>query len=187
MQPVDELERAVTKLGFKGALVSGATEGRYLDHPSFDPLLRRAETLDVPNYLHPAPSPKPARDALYGGLPDDFSRRPGLKIMIGHLGEGLQVMMPSLDQQFHQLAGFAGLPSQILRKHVWVSTDGFFFLPSFMAALDAFGSDRLLYSLDYPLGSLEGGRAFLEQLPVDPSTLAKITHQNADQLLKLSG
>lgn len=60
MQPVDELERAVTKLGFKGALVSGATEGRYLDHPSFDPLLRRAETLDVPIYLHPAPSPKPA-------------------------------------------------------------------------------------------------------------------------------
>jgi uncharacterized protein len=210
----DELERAVTQLGFKGALVSGATEGRYLDHPSFDPLLARAEQLDVPIYVHPAPSPKPARDALYGGLHGDFGfwmsvsgwgwhadtavhvlrlllsgafqRHPGLKIMIGHLGEGLQVMMPRLDQQFHQFAGFDGLPSEILRRHVWVSTGGLFFLPSFMAALDAFGPDRMLYSVDYPFGSLESGRAFLEQLPLDAETLAKMTHKNADALLKLS-
>jgi predicted TIM-barrel fold metal-dependent hydrolase len=210
----EELERAVTRLGFKGALVSGATNGRYLDHPSFEPVLAKAEQLDVPIYVHPAPSPKPARDALYGGLPGDlgfwmsvsgwgwhadtavhvlrlllagcFQRRPGLKIIIGHLGEGLQVMMPRLDQQYHQFAGFDGLPSDILRKQVWVSTGGFFFLPSFMAALDAFGPDRLLYSVDYPFGSLEGGRAFLEKLPIDDETLAKLTHRNADKLLKLS-
>lgn len=210
----DELERAVRQLGFKGALVNGATEDRYLDHPSFEPLLARAEALDVPIYLHPAPSPKPARESLYGGLPDDlgfwmsvsgwgwhtdtavhllrlmlsgaFQRHPDLKIMTGHLGEGLQIMLPRLDQQFHQLAGFDGVPSQILRKHVWVSTSGFFMVPSFLATLDAFGADRILYSVDYPFGSLESGRAFLEQLPVDKETLAKITHRNADQLLKLA-
>jgi predicted TIM-barrel fold metal-dependent hydrolase len=210
----DELERAVTQLGFKGALVNGATDGRYLDHPSFEPLLARAEQLDVPIYLHPAPSPKPARDALYGGLPGDlgfwmsisgwgwhadtaihvlrlllsgaFQRHPALKIIIGHLGEGLQVMMPRLDQQFHQFAGFDGVPSEILRRHVWVSTGGFFMVPSFLAALDAFGADRMLYSVDYPFGSLERGRAFLEQLPVDAETLAKIAHGNADHLLRLS-
>ncbi len=210
----DELERAIKVLGFKGALVSGATEGRYLDHPSFDPVLAKAEQLDVPIYLHPGPSPKAARDALYGGLPDDlsfwmsvsgwgwhadtathvlrlllsgcFERHPGLKVIIGHLGEGLQVMMPRLDQQYHQFAGFEGVPSEILRKHVWVSMGGFFFLPSFMAALEAFGPDRMLYSVDYPFGSLEGGRAFLETLPVDDETLARITHRNADRLLRLT-
>lgn len=209
----DELERTVRGLGFKGALVSGATDGRYLDHESFEPLLDRAENLDVPIYLHPAASPKPARETLYGGLPDDlgffmsvsgwgwhvdtavhvlrlmlsgaFHRHPNLKIIIGHLGEGLQIMMPRLDQQFHQLAGFDGVPSEILRKHVWVSTSGFFFLPSFMAALEAFGADRLLYSVDYPFGSLEQGRTFLDKIPVDHETLAKIAHVNADRLLKL--
>jgi hypothetical protein len=35
----DELERTNTQLGFSGALVSGATDGRYLDHQSFEPLL----------------------------------------------------------------------------------------------------------------------------------------------------
>ena len=201
----DELERAVTQLGFKGALVSGATEGRYLDHRSFEPLLARAEHLDVPIYLHPAASPKPVRDALYAGLPGDLSfwmsvsgwgwhsdtavhvlrlllsgsleRHPNLKIIIGHLGEGLQIMLPRLDQQFHQFGGFTGIPSEILRKHVWVSTSGFFFLPSFMATLDAFGADRILYSVDYPFGSLERGRAFLEEIPVDAETLAKIAHR----------
>lgn len=209
----DELERAVIQLGFKGALVNGATEGRYLDDPSFEPVLRRAESLDVPIYLHPSPSSKAARDALYGGLPNDlsfwmsmsgwgwhadtavhvlrlmlsgaFESHPKLKVIIGHLGEGLQVMLPRFDQQFHEFAGLEGIPSQILRKHVWVSTGGFFFLPLFMATLEAFGADRILYSVDYPWGSLERGRAFLEELPVDSETLAKIAHRNADQLLRL--
>ena len=132
------------ELGFKGALIGGATDGRYLDHPSYEPLLARAEALDVPIYVHPAPSPKAARDAMYGELPNDLGfwmsvsgwgwhadtaihvlrlllsgalqRHPGLKIIIGHLGEGLQVLMPRLDQQFHQFAGFDGVPSEILRR-----------------------------------------------------------------------
>jgi predicted TIM-barrel fold metal-dependent hydrolase len=210
----DELERAVNELGFKGALVNGATDGHYLDDLSFEPVLSRAEALDVPIYLHPAPSPKPAREALYAGLPEDFGfwlsvsgwgwhvdtavhllrlmlsgafqRHPALKIITGHLGEGLQIMLPRFDQQFHQFAGFNGVPSELLRKHVWVSTGGFFFLPSFMATLDAFGADRVLYSVDYPFGSLEGGRDVLEKLPVDNDTFFKIAHGNADRLLKLN-
>ncbi len=118
-------------------------------------------------------------------LSGSLERHPNLKIIIGHLGEGLQIMMARLDQQFHQFGGFAGIPSEILRKHIWVSTSGFFFLPSFVATLDAFGADRLLYSVDYPFGSLERGRAFLEEIAVDAETLAKIAHRNADQLLKL--
>ena len=78
------------------------------------------------------------------------------------------------------------MPSEIFRRQIWVSFSGFFALPSFMATLDAFGVDRVLYSVDYPFGSLERGRAFLESLPLKPEDLAKITHRNADQLLKLS-
>ena len=210
----DELERTVGDLGFKGALIQGATEGRYLDHPSYEPLLARAETLDVPIYVHPAPSPKAARDALYGGLPGELGfwmsisgwgwhadtathvlrlllsgalqRHPGLKLIIGHLGEGLQILLPRLDQQFHRFAGFEGVPSEILRRQVWVSFGGFFMLPSFLATLEAFGVDRILYSVDYPFGSPERGRTFLESLPLEPENLAKVTHGNADRLLKLA-
>jgi predicted TIM-barrel fold metal-dependent hydrolase len=89
----DELERTITQLGFSGALVSGATDGRYLDHQSFEPLLARAEKLDVPIYLHPAASRKPAREALYGGLPDDLGM-PRLDQRIAKLSPRQRMAMP---------------------------------------------------------------------------------------------
>lgn len=49
----DELERAVREDGFLGAMTNGFVGRRFLDHPDFEPLLARAEALDVPIYLHP--------------------------------------------------------------------------------------------------------------------------------------
>ena len=49
----DELERSARDLGFCGALINGVTEGRFLDDPRFEPILARAEALDVPIYLAP--------------------------------------------------------------------------------------------------------------------------------------
>src|SRR5947209_4582234 len=43
-----ELERTVKDLGFHGVLVNGATDGRFLDDPTFEPVLACAEALDVP-------------------------------------------------------------------------------------------------------------------------------------------
>src|SRR6202007_2782574 len=58
----DELERAICDLGFKGALINEHTNGRYLDEPSFDVLLARAESLGVPIYLHPPDPPQALTD-----------------------------------------------------------------------------------------------------------------------------
>ena len=49
----EELQRTVKDLGFHGVLVNGATDGRFLDDPAFEPILAQAEALDVPIYLHP--------------------------------------------------------------------------------------------------------------------------------------
>jgi predicted TIM-barrel fold metal-dependent hydrolase len=43
-----ELERAVTQLGFVGAMIFGNVGGRFLDDPMFGPILDAAERLDVP-------------------------------------------------------------------------------------------------------------------------------------------
>jgi 2,3-dihydroxybenzoate decarboxylase len=59
----DELERIVTRLGFKGAMIHGLTNGRFIDHETFWPIFARAEALDVPVYVHPAfPSPTVAKE-----------------------------------------------------------------------------------------------------------------------------
>jgi 2,3-dihydroxybenzoate decarboxylase len=44
----DELERAVTKLGFKGAMVNGMTGGVFHDDKRFWSIWERAAKLDVP-------------------------------------------------------------------------------------------------------------------------------------------
>src|SRR3954467_10492705 len=66
----DELERAVTKLGFKGAMLMGLTRGhRFLDERPFWPIFERAQALDVPIYLHPS-KPHPAvNEVYYKGFP----------------------------------------------------------------------------------------------------------------------
>ena len=45
---VAELRRAVTKLGFVGALINGRANGTFLDAPAYRPLLQTAVDLDVP-------------------------------------------------------------------------------------------------------------------------------------------
>src|ERR1700722_15270848 len=56
----DELERTVTKLGFKGAMIHGLTNGLFIDDRRFWPIFERAAALDVPIYLHPSLPHRPS-------------------------------------------------------------------------------------------------------------------------------
>ena len=55
---ITELERRVRE-GFKGAVINGHNQGRYLDNQFYWPILECAEALNVPIYLHPTPLPQP--------------------------------------------------------------------------------------------------------------------------------
>src|SRR5580765_7564990 len=110
----DELERAVAKLGFKGAMVHGPTNGVFFDDRRFWPIFERAQALDVPLYIHPSLPVQAVTDAYYKDYMKDFpqlisaawgytvetathgirmilsgafEKYPGLKIILGHLGE----------------------------------------------------------------------------------------------------
>lgn len=124
----DELARTVRDYGFKGAMINGHSRGRYLDDGFFGPILERAETLQVPLYLHPASPPAPVIAASYAGFSPPvtamlanagwgwhietavhvlrmivggvFDRYPRLQVVIGHLGEALPFMMARLERTF---------------------------------------------------------------------------------------
>ena len=209
----DELERAVRQLGFCGALVSGTTDGHFLDHSSFEPILARAEALGVPIYLHPGIPDAPVRAAYYDNLPDDLSfpfaiagwgwhadtavhvlrlvlsgaldRHPTLQLIVGHMGEGLATMLARFDQVFGTVRKTPRSVSRTILEQVHVTTSGFTTLPLFMALLETFGADRIMYSADYPFVPGDAGGSFLKTLPVSPADLAKIAHGNADRLLRL--
>ena len=192
----DELERAVVECGLKGALISGTIDGKFLDALEFAPVLARAERLDVPLYIHPGVPPQGVRAAYYDGLPDEASfglaiagwgwhaetavhilrlalsgtldRHPRLKLVIGHMGEGLPTMMERIEQVFsaYSNAHLERNAARAIVEQVWVSTSGFSSTPAFLAAFMTFGADRLLFSVDYPFGNNVAAVAFLDRKSV---------------------
>ena len=209
-----ELVRAVRGLGFTGALTNGTTEGRFLDDPAYDSLLAAAEDLDVPIYVHPHLAPEPVRQAYYSGLTPAagrvleaagwgwhsetaihilrlvlsgaLDRHPRLKLIIGHMGEMLPMMLDRVDQVFALDVGHLQRPiGRTILDQVWITTSGVFNEPPFLAALLTFGIDRILFSVDYPYAPHARGRAFLDRIALSPADMAKLTHANADALLKL--
>ena len=116
-EAVKEIDRCIRELGFAGVLLDGTTDGKFLDAPEFFPVLEAIAGLGVPLYLHPAPPPEQIRDVYYAGLPGDLGhllsiagwgwhaetglhmlrlivsgvmdRLPNLRIIVGHMGEGV--------------------------------------------------------------------------------------------------
>lgn len=211
----DELERCVRDLHFHGALINGLTAGKCLDHPSFDPILARAAALEVPIYIHPGIAEEPVRRAYYDGLPGMLSfsmatsawgwhietavqvlrlvlsgaldRHRKLNIVIGHMGEAIPFMLARCEQTLAAEAAkvLQRTVTQTIMDQVWITTSGFFTMPPFLNALQTFGADRILFSVDYPFAANKTGRAFLDALPVSPADRQKIAHGNADRLLRL--
>jgi predicted TIM-barrel fold metal-dependent hydrolase len=211
----DELERAMRELGFCGAMINGMTQDCFLDDPRFDPILSRAEQLDAPIYLHPNLPPEAVRKAYFEGLPGVtgfllsapgwgwhselalhvlrlvisgvLDKHPRLKLIIGHMGEGLPAMMARCDQIFEKdISHLARSVSKTILDQVSVTTSGLFTQPPFEVALAVFGIDRILFSVDYPYSSNTHGHDFLEALALPAIDIEKLAHGNADRILKLT-
>ena len=208
----DELERTVRDYRFRGALINGHCQGRYLDDKFFWPIFERAQELGAPIYLHPTRPPEQVvQTSFVGNFPPEVTRQlsiaawgwhietavhiirlissgvfdhyPKLQLIIGHLGEGLPFMLQRLD---HNLpTGMTKLNrsfSSYLRGNIHYTFSGFNFLPPFLNLLMEVGVDRIMFSTDHPYASMAEGRAFLDHLPVSPEDKERIAHKNAERL-----
>jgi hypothetical protein len=210
----EELERTIHDYGFRGAAINGHVRGRYLDDKFFWPILERAESLDVPIYLHPTLPPQPVIDASYKGfdppvssmfagaawgwhietaihvirliLSGAFDRYPKLQVLIGHMGETLPFMVQRLDRVLPPPSTKLKRPvSAYLRENVHYTFSGFNYTPVFLTLLLQVGADRIMFSTDYPYASMAEGRAFLDQLLVSDADRERIAGGNAEHLLGL--
>ncbi|MBP2302755.1 amidohydrolase family protein [Azospirillum picis] len=206
----DELTRAVTELGFKGALVNGHTNGVYYDDPAYDEFWDRMQSLDVPLYLHPTdPSPLPAAYAghpelsgavwgwgvetgthalrlLFGGV---FDRFPRLKLILGHMGEGLPMLRWRFDSRFavysHGIQ-LAHRPSEYFGRNIVITTSGVCSPAALQCAIDEMGPEAVMFSVDYPYESTAIAADFIESAPLAEEVRSLVCHGNAERLLKLS-
>src|SRR3954462_9284744 len=208
----DELERAVTKLGFRGAMVHGLTGSLVLDDKRFWPIFERAQALDVPLYLHPA-IPHPAViDAYYKDyvdkypnllraawgftvetatqgirmvLSDVFDPSPRLKIILGHLGEGLPFLLWRINMALVRDGAGPTWFRDTFCEHFWITTSGFFSDPALVCCMMEMGVDRILFSIDYPFMDNPPGAEWIKTLPLSAEDTQKLLNGNARRLLKL--
>jgi len=207
----DELERAVTKLGFKGAMVHGPTNGVFFDDKRFWPILERAQALDVPLYLHPSSPVQAVADAYYKDylkefpqlltaawgytvetatqgirmvLSGAFDKYPGLKIILGHLGESLPFSAWRINMCLSR-GGKASTFRETFCEHFWITTSGNFSTPALMCCMMEMGVDRILFSVDYPFVPNPPGTKWMADLPLSLEDRTKILSGNAKRLLKM--
>jgi 2,3-dihydroxybenzoate decarboxylase len=210
-----ELERAVKSLGLSGAIINSHTQGHYLDETPYRPILEAAAALEVPIYIHPrAPSPQmvgPYLDygmvgAIWGYAVEVsahalrlifsgvFDQLPKLRIVIGHMGEGIPFFLDRIDTHYAAGGGrrpgskpLSRPPSEIFRDHFTITTSGMNWGPALRLALETLGPGRVMFAADYPFENAPAAVARIDALGLDPNTLGDFYHRNAEHVFGLAG
>jgi 2,3-dihydroxybenzoate decarboxylase len=212
---VAEIERGARELGFKGVILNSHTRDEYFDDSKFWPIFEAAEALDTPIYLHPnspsrgliGPLLEAGLDGAIFGFGIDtglsllriivsgvFGRFPGLRIVVGHLGEALPFWMSRLDymhaatvrsRRYPQVRQLDGTVSDYLRRNVWVTTSGMAWAPAIMFVRDVLGGDRVLYAMDYPYQYVPEEVTVQDNLPLSPADKKAFFELNAQHVFRL--
>jgi predicted TIM-barrel fold metal-dependent hydrolase len=211
-----ELTRCVKELGFCGALVAGFSRigevdsAVFYDLPQYRSFWAAVQQLDVPFYLHPC-VPLASRQQAYEGHPwllgsawgfaaetsihalrlmgsGLFDEYPRLKLILGHLGEGLPFSIWRVD---HRIAK-GGRPTKsklpmahYLRENFYVTTSGNFRTQALTDVLLEVGVDRVLYSVDYPFEDMAEAASWFDQAAISEPDRLKIARSNAHKLFHL--
>ncbi|HEU4617858.1 MAG TPA: amidohydrolase family protein [Gammaproteobacteria bacterium] len=210
-----ELERAVTKLGLKGAIINSHTHGEYLDDAKFWPIFEAAEALGVPVYIHPQTPPRQMIEpflergldgAIFGFAVETglhllriivsgaFDRFPKLRIVVGHLGEGLPYWLFRIDffhgrsvrtKRYEKLPPLEKRPSDYMRENVYVTTSGMAWEPVILYAQQVLGFDRVLYAMDYPYQYVPDEVRVTDELPIGDEEKRDFYERNAKRVFGL--
>lgn len=209
----DELRRAVGELGHVGAMVHGRTSDDFLSAERFAPLLSAAADLRIPIYLHPAPTTRgTSADNYEAGLDPIVAtrfatagwgwhsesgvhflhlvlsgvldRHPELQFILGHWGEMVPWFLDRMDEALPPRAtGLDRTISEYVRQNVYYTPSGMFSSAHLRFCVDVLGTDRMIYSVDYPFVGHEGARAFLEGADLTDEAKHDVAHRNAERLL----
>lgn len=207
-----ELERAVKSLGLKGAIINSHTHGEYLDDRKFWPIFEAAQGLGVPVYIHPRePGPGMAGPLsmpgfrvawgygvetathimrlIAGGVFDQFPR---LKIVVGHMGEGIPFTLERIDNRYLwelEIGGFERtikrLPSAYFRDNIIVTTSGMNYRLPLMMTIEFLGIDNILFAADWPFEVARDSVDAMDAMPLSEEDKAKIYHRNAKRVFAL--
>ncbi len=206
-----ELERSVKELGLKGAMLCGRTRDKNLDHKDFWEVFACAEALGVPLFIHPQIPQKAVRDIYYSGfdeltdlafstfglgwhyeagiqfvrlvLAGVFDRFPKLQIILGHWGEVILFYTERLAS-LNRAAKLNRPFIDYVRQNLYVTASGMFSHSYLQRSAEIIGTDRILFSADYPYQYRPGrdARNFLEATALNKEDKEKFAFANWERL-----
>lgn len=213
-----ELERCMVHLNFKGTLVNGFSQVDepekvvYLDDKRYSDYWAMVENLDAPFYLHPR-NPLASWGQIYEGHPwlmgptwafgqetavhalrlmasGLFDKHPKLKIILGHLGEGLPYSMWRIDNRNAWVKVPKSYPAkrklgEYFQENFWLTTSGNFRTQTLIDAMLEIGSDRILFSTDWPFENVDHASNWFNETSISEADRIKIGRTNAIDLFKL--
>ena len=207
-----EIERIRT-LGLRGLIVNSHTFGEYLDAPRYTPIFEAMEATGLPMYLHPRePAPSLVTPFLDYGLyfagwgfavetglhamrlimSGTFARFPKLKIILGHMGEGIPFWLQRIDNRYllqvkiGVVAKLPRLPSEYFLENFVITTAGVTSMPALRLSIDVLGAERILFAADYPYEDDAEAVRFLDGAALSEHERKLISQQNAERLFVLS-
>lgn len=203
-----ELERAVTGLGFMGAMLNGRTGERNLDDPSLEPIFAAAVALGCPLYIHPQTPQGKVRETYYSGFGEPLDtafatggvgwhfetgvqllrlilsgvldRHPDLQIIVGHWGELVLFYLERVASLQEQARSLKRPIPEYVRRNVSVTPSGIFSERYLHWAIEIIGIERILFSTDYPFqfAPAGGARRFLELANLSPDGRERVASRN---------
>lgn len=205
-----EVERAIGTLGLNGVVINSHTDGEFLDEAGYEPILEAIESVGAPLYIHPR-SPGPDHAAAYrkdhlehaiwgyhaetglhalrlitGGVFDDF---PKLKIVLGHMGEGLAFWLYRIDYM-HEMTKRMDMkrrdlkrrPSEYVRDNVYITTSGVNWNPPLTYNVDVLGAERVMFAVDYPYQETGEAVAWMNDAPLPEAEKRLVFAGNAERV-----
>jgi 5-carboxyvanillate decarboxylase len=212
---VKELERAMTTLKLNGVVINSHTDGEFLSERKYWPILEAAESLSAPIYIHPR-SPGPLHAAAYradhlehaiwgyaaetglhglrlitGGVFDQF---PNLKIVLGHMGEGIPYWLYRIDYMHRVTANFPDMnraklkrkPSEYFLDNFVITTSGVNWTPPLQYCIAVLGPDKVMFAVDYPYQETFEAVNWLNDAPIPDAQKRQIFSVSAERIFRIS-
>ncbi len=202
---IEEMDRAVDKLGFRGIVLYSHIEGTPVDAPVYEPIYQHAEEREMPIVLHPtvpawAEAVKEHSMIPMVGLMVDHSfamlrlilsgvleRYPNLQVVQPHAGGVLPYLWGRIRNQTEVMGrGMENItqPPNEYYQRVYLDTVS----PSALAlrfAYDFAGPDKLLFGSDHPWVNINTFVKLIEEMDIPQEDKGKIFGLNALRLFKI--
>lgn len=200
--------------GLNGVMINSHTNHEYLSERHYWPILEAIEASGKPLYIHPrAPTkhmaaafrPDNLEYAIWGYAAETglhalrmitggvFEQFPRLKVVLGHMGEGLPYWFYRIDYM-HRLTGgweettrakLSLTPSETFLRNFAITTSGVNWDPPLKYNLEVLGPDNIMFAVDYPYQESHEAADWIRSAAIPEDARRKIASANAERIFRI--